>query len=321
MSTVRARTPRTSGGTSLCARSSLQEENLVTKSPAQTTPRHKSLTQLCIELEDALKTPKASDFFSVYSRVYQQHFARAPNVSLASSPRAAKAFKWVREFCEPEGIDPAMWITAQMHGLKKWLNDPERNKRKIGFMPTMLAGENAKKRYNVYVRMAQARYKRASCDTFDTQTDEGILLAELTGAEERIGEYYVRSMILGREPTLEDAVEHAAPGASWISVFLDIDPEKELMEFFKYATRLKRRFGEDRLARFKEAATIHAAFNVAERFGHGLPDWIGIADGVEFQWKALARLLYRLKPEAKQREKVTNMSGVPGFLWGGSYGG
>lgn len=294
---------------------------MVTKCPAQTTPEHKSLTQLCIELEVGLKTPKASKLFDVYSRVYQQHFARAPKRSSGLSPRCSKAFKWVREFCESECIDPAMWITAQMHGLKKWLQDPVKNRRKIGFMPTMLTGENAKRRYNVYVRMAQARYRRASSDTFDAETDEGVLLAELTGAEERIGEYYVRATILGREPTLEGAVEHASPGANWISVFLDIEPEKGLMAFFKHATLLKRRFGEDRLARLKEAATISAAFNVVERFTHGLPDRVGIADGVEFQWTALARLLHRLKPDVKTREKVTSTGKVPGLLWGGSYGG
>ena len=292
---------------------------MVTKCPAHTTPRHKSLTQLCIELEDSLKTPKGSDLFSIYARVYQQHFGRVPRSAM--SERAAKAFKWVCEFCESEGIDPAMWITAQMHGLKSWLQDPQKNTRRITFMPTMLTGENAKKRYNVYVRMAQARYKRAACDTFDAQTDEGVLLAELTGAEERIGESYVRTMLLGQAPTLEDAVEYAVPGANWISVFLDLEPEKDLMEFFKHATLLKRRFGEERLAQLKEAARIRAAFNVVERFTHGLPDRIGVADGVEFQWKALARLLCRLRPEVKQRERVTNTAEVPGLLWRGSYGG
>ena len=291
---------------------------MVKKRPARSVVLHKSLTELCIELEDSLKTPKGSSTTSVYTRLYQQHFGSSPKVL---SERAPKAFQWVRGFCESEGIDPAMWITAQMHGLRAWLEDPSKNRRRLKFLPTMLTGANAKKRYNVYIRMAQTRYRRAACDTFDTQTDEGMLLAELTGAEERIGEYYVRATILGSEPTLEDAVEHAVPGLNWIAVFLDVEAEKDFMEFFKHARLLTNRFGEDRLKELKRLARIRAAFNVTERFIHGLPDRVGIAEGVEFQWKALARFLRRLKPEVSGREKVTGLSMASGLLWGGSYGG
>lgn len=289
------------------------------KCTAQSVVLHRSLTELCTQVEDTLKTPKGSSLPKVYTRVHQQHFGSTPRRLTAE--RVTKAFRWVQEFCESEGIEPAMWITAQMHGLRKWLDDPEKNRRRIKFMPTMLTGENAKKRYNVYIRMAQVRYRRAASDTFDAQTDEGILLAELTGAEERIGEYYVRATILGEKPTLEDAVEHAVPGLNWVAVFIDVEAKKDLMEFFRHATLLKNRFGEDRLMQLKEAAQIRAAFNVTERFSHGLPDRIGLADGITFQWKALARLLWRLKPEVPEREKVTKLTGASGFLWGGSYGG
>ncbi len=292
---------------------------MVRKHPVQSVAPHKSITELCVELEAALRTPKGSDLSDLYARMYLQHFSRSPR--RFDSNRTLKVFKRVQEFCESEDIEPAMWITAQMHGLKNWLRDPQKNRRRVTFMPTMLSGENAKRRYNVYIRMAQARYKRAACDTFDAQTDEGLLLSELTGAEERVGEYYVRETVLGREPTLDDAVEHAIPGLNWVAVFLDVEAKKEFMAFFKHATLLRSRLGADRVAQLKRTVQIRAAFNVTERFAHGLPDRIGLADGVEFRWMALARLLRRLKPEVPAREKAMKLHRTPGFLWGGSYGG
>jgi hypothetical protein len=286
---------------------------------AQTTTPHKSLTQLCVEFEDALRTPEGSDIDSLYIRLYQQHFGSTPRHAKATQYR--DVLKWVQKFCVSEGIDPAMWITAQMHGLKAWFRHQQKKSKKIVFLPTMLRGVKAKARYNIYTRMAQRQYRRVAADSFDEWTDEGALLARLTGVEEQIGDYYVRVTMQGGTPTLEDAVDHVSLDMYWASVFLDIKAEKGLMQFFKHRTLLRRRFGADRLKQLKQVARIRAAFNVAERFCHGLPDSIGVAEGVEVEWKALARLLCRLKPEVKQREKVVDMDSVSGVLWGGSYGG
>ncbi|KKM20128.1 hypothetical protein LCGC14_1648670 [marine sediment metagenome] len=243
---------------------------------------------------------RGQNIVEVYRRLYEKHFDR--RITIPATVRNTSIFKQVVKLCEEEHVDLRTWITAQMHGMKMWLESEEANPRRIGFMVNMLVGANARKRYNTYIRWATKRYGQAIESSFDSFTVEGQFRAGITGEDERLGAYICGLTIAGEKADLNEVIKEVAPTLDWYALFRAIPLSVKSCEdraALARASVLVHQHGEEFLKETKVLVRLRAAAAVAERYIHGLP--------------VLARLCARSL--ARARAQTSNLEDVPGILW------
>lgn len=245
----------------------------------------------------------------LYADLHRQHYGHAP-LELTTSHKVWTALQYVQSVCEEHRLDPAVWITAQMHGMKKFLDEQQDTGGDCPyFMSNMLCGEKAKVRYNIYVCMSDRRYKRARADSFDSRTKLEGLFCELADDEERVGGYYVACVLAGEPEFWRVCIVAAEAGDKWRAVH-DM-PGIAARRMF---VELKGEHGSKMLDAAKKLATLRAAVAVAARYSFSLPDRISYRE--PFSWKSYAQLLARVCEHEHEREPVGVISGIPGIQWG-----
>lgn len=275
---------------------------------------HKSLMEQLVEAEEAvvsvLKSPSVE---ALYARLYEKHYGRAPTRKSMATTRSRNAFEHVRKLVESEGVDPALYVTANMHGMAAWLEEQKRiGRANVSFQPNMLSGENAYRRYVVYCRRARKQAYGADVEAMDGLTYLGDLINEIAADEERIGHYYVVSWISDDRITWVEAAMEAEPEAAWMST----DPTFMRSGYAypkKYADSLSWRFGMDGVRQIKKVARLRAAVAVANLMTPGLADQLGCH--TRFRWRAFAELMAMLFPKV-EREELSELLKQIGCFWG-----
>ena len=270
--------------------------------------KRKSLSELLSAMEAEMDLSNLSDpvedCVEIYRRVYQKHFGRLPSTRMLSRPNWCKFFPKVIGFCVDHDIEIALWITAQMHGMKAWLA----KNRRVGFMPNMLVGEGAKRRYSVYVRQVGRRYKQAKEDTLDNRTEVGRLVDMFTEGEEVVGDYYVAACASDKPIDWKTAVRRTEQPEEWLAWNGGIKDRKRRHHFASWV----KRYGRPFMGRLVRLARTRAMVNVARHYHHALPDRIGFED--EPAWEDMAELIARLYPSEPLR--VIDLEEVSGTAWG-----
>jgi len=268
----------------------------------------KSLSEVLVDMEllaSAESVPAQPTLTDLYCFLYSEHFGRAPRKDRDWKWRSMTTLGRVKVFCSREGIDPAVWISAQMHAMRDFLA-----KRGLTFQVNMLSPtRSAKRRYNIHVSLGDRLYRRGASDTFNYRTDLGVLRDELTVDETRVATYYVSRVVAGASVTWEQAIEEADPGYVW----LDADAYL-LQSYYMTPSRSGKRIGVHRLKAAKRLAAIRSAVVIAGSYDYRLPDRVGFEGN--FKWAAFARLLRRLYGHVK-RPAAPELSGVEGRLWHG----
>lgn len=249
---------------------------------------------------------RSSSIEKIYEVQYQKHFGRRPR--LKNDSRTQAIFSRVLALCLREHIDPATYISANMHGMKKWL---DKNPR-MAFQPNMLSGDKAHNRYCIYRKIAGRRCSFAE-DACDEQTALGQLRKDLILGEEAVGGAFVSAWLHGRElawhEAIVEATEHTALPKPWFDVTRSFRNGKPL------PYRLRDGFSRDRLRAELRLATYSAAAAVGNLYSVFLQDQIGVH---RFRWETFTDLLCRVRPKRKRRRFVGSLPRVKNgsLAWG-----
>ena len=255
----------------------------------------RSLSEQVAEAEAAFLHPPET-FLEAYKRMFVQFFGRVPHG--LNAPRNAKALARAKALCDERGIPYWVWISAQMHCMLPWLNSSLTPGARVGFQPRMLAGSGAERRYKGYVEYRHKVYRNVSAVP-PSETEEGLLLAILQGAEESYGSAIVNDLPVPDMPL------------TWRAV---IDGDKEHSAFMHYAL-IRDKMGPERLSLLRRLVQLRAAFSVVEKVKHGLPDLIGVAPFERFDWPFMRDFLRRLFPP--KRKEAVSLSFADGYVWNG----
>lgn len=241
-----------------------------------------SLTQALRKAEDEYESKgETEDIAKLYMDLCRKHYGRRFNEKAENYLRKGQGADYLIRMislCESEGIDPGVWITANMVKMFGYAK-----KSKYGFQPWMLVGDRAKARYNIYIRAAN-RKRNVSVDAFDHKT-KAALREVLVLDESTVGLNYVSAYIAGESISWRKAAEGVETSKEW-----------------------QRKAGGQRLWKL---VTLQAAIDVAAHFDPSLPDSIGFS---EFSWSEFATALTRLFDTPSTR--TPDVDDVPGVLWG-----
>ena len=285
----------------------------------RTWAKRPSLSERLAELDEAAKVETdlgddphgyGKNVVELYCRIFRNQYGFPVHARARSSDKLWKIMERVQAFCEKEGFDLATYITAQMYYMKPWL-ESDRNPRKLTFQPNMLLGDNARRRHETYVRVTKRRFKQVTADTRESQSAIGTFIGFLRDDEEPIGSYFIAAAIADDPVEWDVAVDLAAPGKDWKALYLPDDRQTPGVRANRM--ELARKYGEANIRREAKRARLHAAWRVAARYEHGLPDRIGFTG--EFTWDGLAVLLTRLFKGLGKYEHI-DLQGVPGVEWG-----
>jgi len=272
---------------------------------ASLSERLKVLEKSMVISSETLNLPQ------LYTRLYEQHYGTRDCPDLVTGAAAFGAFGWVDRFCRENDIDPALWITAQMHGMKMFL---DKQRESGGHCPyfriNMLCGDKAKVRYNVYLRIAYRRFRHVGVDVFNGRTDLTKLCVELKEDEERIGAFYCMNVVEGHPVSWRECVNVCEAGELWRAVH-----EVPGIASMKKLTELRQTYDMETIKRLKTLATLRAAVAVASRYAYDLADRIGYRD--PFLWNDFAMLLLRLYGGEKITP-VNKVKGIAGTEWRGA---
>jgi len=262
----------------------------------------------------SVETIDESQFREIYVHLYQLHFRSTPRLrSPKKDPKTDLIFSRVYSWCVFNDADPATYITANMHGMTRWLDEKRKTNRKITFQPNMLSGPNAIRRYEIYVSMANRR-KRGDVDGYDYRTVEGHRRAEFLLTEQEVARRYVAAAIAGSPCEWFDAIEETRERDL-------LDPEWEALYRWSRGKPLDDRsahtvdsliccYGKSGLRTELEAYRSLAAVYVARTYRADLPDVVGCD---VFSWDALIELLMALP---RRSSRPVDLSRVSGTLWG-----
>lgn len=237
----------------------------------------------------------ADDLPRLYDELYRAQFGRRSRRK--STEKNARIFERVARMCGEEEIDPATFIAANM----EMLADAEVLGR-FGFQPNMLSGEKAKARYNIYLRRSNRRFRRGDLQGFKSATKLGELREHLWVSEYVVGEYFVRSAIVGEPVTWEAAIEHVRPYTEWEALRLARGPLSR-----RWATCLG---GDEAVARELDLAQLKAAVMVAESLQTGLSNRVSCT---RWSWEKFAALATRLF--ASEPLETLDLSDVEGVAY------
>jgi len=228
---------------------------------------------------------------TLYERVYADVYGRRPN------PKSKCAYDYamfqVVELCGRKGIDPAVYVRAQMESLRDAVQRIKVRGRSLGFQPNMLFGLRAMYRYEAFRSAAEKRYGAKFASAFSERGKLETMLVELTEAETEYGE----SLLSGARfsgPPLWSALR--LEGAS---------PE---------GRRIRRDYGSDVVDRMIRAAFMAAACAVANRRRAGLANRIGITTPDDVEWDDIIAAVRRYAPDCPRDLRSVNVVGewLPG---------
>lgn len=229
----------------------------------------------------------------IYDRLYREVFGKRSYRK--DSLRNATTFGRVRSICLFEDADPAVWILANMLALR---DSPVVRAR--GFQPNMLSGDNARGRYNAYVRRTHRRSRHALEDAELHRLDSGRLRAAVLLGEEELGSWIVRSAVMGERMARRDVYPHLDAPELWVSVRRqDVD-----------ARALQKRLGAKRYGLEVEIGTVSAMIAVVNSYRTGLAHQVG--SRTQPRWEDLGDLLATAFED--QREALP--CGSLGKRWG-----
>ena len=241
-----------------------------------------SLTEALRKAEDTFESRgETEDIAKLYMDLCHKHYGRRFNAKAVQYLRKGQGADYLIRMislCESEGIDPGVWITANMVMQFNYAK-----KAKYGFQPWMLIGDRAKARYNIYVRKAN-RKRNVSVDAFDHKT-KAALREVLVLDESTVGLNYVAAYFTGESISWRKASEGVETSREW-----------------------QRKAGGKRLWKLVE---LQAAIDVAAHFDPALPSMIGFT---EFSWSEFAIALARLFDTPSRQ--TSDVADVPGVLWG-----
>lgn len=288
---------------------------------AQRWRARKSLAVVTAEVAADLSTtpvPTAiaeqSDVVAIYRRMYRKHYGggRAVDKFWKPSPSFQSAFDWVENMCRESGVDIETWITAQMHGMEKFLASDFAKGKGIKFAPNMLRGEKAINRYNIFVSMANNRYRHAKADSFDSRTALTKLVQEVAEDEENALLLYVEGMT-GDDPcSFEHACRLVGVRLNWRAVMALPEPEGDAPAKARLL-QLNRDYTWPFVQKVARLARLIAACAVADRFSTGFSTRIGF-NGSVIERVDFAKLVARLYPHKSQNHEP--IVGVEGIEWG-----
>jgi hypothetical protein len=271
-----------------------------------------SLSERTAALEKTFEPPPNEDILQTYRRVHLQIFG---NRSWTKPTKKNEAtFEKVRKLCVDEGIDVELYIRAQMHGLSYWLNDPKQNKKKIGFMPTMMLGAKARHRYNAYLYFRYREYRNVDRPAFSAETWEGKLLSTAYEDELSIGLDYTHGLYSGLAVDFADVVKQEYATSMWWALIgwkdVGIPDHKDHAGLLHQKLIISH--GEEWILRAREFLRVRAACEVAETFKHGLSDRVGFKG--DFSWDAFAKMIKRVVVRREPRPHA-DLSDVPGIAY------
>ncbi len=263
------------------------------------------VAELRFSVEGLLRGEGVMDPLEVYAVLYEKHFGRRPSAAHLEAARTVRILYRVQAYCRASDIELAMYIGAQMRGMKKG-GFPVRFGRSIGFQPNMLLGEKALRRYDIDVQKGRKRFQSPVENVHDSDTMVGKLMDLFTLDEMEVAEYFVHATLVGEDVTWGRAIKQTHPSEEWYGV--------DLVERGWPGTRalsaLRQDFTHTVVFGCKEVGRLRAAVSIAAQVKPGLADRIGAS---VFEWPAFAdMLLDRFGP--KIRRPAPDLSGVSGEL-------
>lgn len=219
----------------------------------------------------------------VYAKLYVKHFGCQPTAD--DIEEGAASFQWVFLTCHRERLPVDLWITAQMHGLRAWL----RNNEAKGIEPTrfyanMLRGDNARRRYNIFVLKSERRFNRVTADAYDSSTDLANTCYRLAGIEGAVLLFLCASLSAGKAATVADAVAWLEPDLDWLALMA---PNMNAAAS-RRRLLLSTQYG-DALLFLKSAARLAGIVEVLSQFDAVLPSRISVKEPLDRE--ALARFV------------------------------
>jgi len=269
-----------------------------------------SLAERLAALERTFEPSPTEDIQQTYRRVHRQMFGRESYYRMRKRNRAA--FDWVERLCAKCGIEPELYIRAQMYSMSFWLNDPVQNPRRLGFLPTMMTGSGAKRRYNIYLRFRYREFRNVYRPAFSTETYEGRLRSFAYEDELSLGTDYTNGVYSHMPVDFSVVVQQESPSSSWWAIMGEAIPA-DMAHAETLRSKLVGLYGLEWIARVRELIRLRAACEVAESFKHGLADRVGFKGS--FLWSSFAQLVLRAVPRREPRLSE-DLSDVPGILYG-----
>ena len=260
-----------------------------------------SIAQRVASLEHDLSAFTAIDITELYEQLLFRYFGVRKT---ARSKTAQRFLKKTEELCEKRGIDPELYITAQMDALKPWLMEPAQVARKMGFRANMLSGENAARRYNGYIITAYARMRHVSVRALDAQSFEGKLFLRAYADELEIIGDYVAEVYAGGVQTYDSIVASEPRSLGW-NVLVGVGGEQAQ----NVREQIRNLYGKKYLVVIRRLIRFKVARAICERYRKGLSVRLGARE--EFRWIDLAGILVRVAP-VRQRADSSDLTGIPG---------
>jgi hypothetical protein len=239
----------------------------------------------------------------LYSLLYAKVYGRSPTPRELGRPRLIRILAHLQQFCAAEGLDLATWLAAQLYCMRDAVQRLRFRGRPLGFQPNMLAGANARQRYNDYIQRMTRRMKRAEADSMEPGTALMALRSLLLEGEVAVGAYIVAGALGGCRVSLQDAIQRALPPAEWRVIFVRDEGSVGL--------RWRLRLGPDLLDKVKRAVRLRAAVIVLDRLRFGLSANLVVTDG--WDWQSLGRVAseaLRVRPKQSIQSK-----GRGGVVW------
>lgn len=221
------------------------------------------------------------DIAVLYCELLAKHYGRNLRANVVRSNRKmASALEWVSHYCEDNRIDPALYVTAQMHSMKPFLDRQRAGGGRITlFMPNMLRGDNAVRRFEAFIVNSRRHFKEASTDSFDRETEWGLVLAATRAEEVEVAEDYVSRVVAGETTTWTEVADSMVRHPLWTGL------NRAELE----TTRLlERQFGSGAFL-ILPLVRLRVANAVASLYDWRYPRLIGVSG--PFDWKPFAELM------------------------------
>ena len=223
-----------------------------------------------------------ADLLKTYADIYARTYGRRLSRNELDHHRLIRTLIAVEKYCDEHKYDFALYVTAQMQGLKESLAYlSETRGTRIGFQPNMMLGEKAALRYAKYVGRAARAYRAADAAVYDSTSLVGPIFHKLLADEFEAGMYYIRSIVTHRPVSLLVAGKKSLAGVVWYAAEYPEHGGAAMLG------ELRRKYG-DVTTRLFNRARLNAAVAVVESIQSGLADMIG-CPGM-FTWAALGQL-------------------------------
>lgn len=298
-------------------------------SPPEFAPEwqeRRSLAEVLYELEREVSSATATpsefvpdgtqlDYVDLYCKLYWSHFGYRLARSKVNTPHWKEFLEKAYNRCEDAGLDFAVWIAAQMDGMKASLTAARKQGKRAYFMPNMLVGDKATLRYNVYVEKLQQKYGRTREDVNDADSPLGRVIAELAVEAEHIGTYFVHAAVEEAAVSWGEAIDAIWPDDVWLAAQALAAGQSPEPKHKHALARLRAdiMLTDEEIVKAFEIATLRAAVVVGSKYEYGLADRIGFKP--PFSWLHFAKLMHRLFAGRADEIAEPDLKDVDGFFW------